>query len=116
MFPRHDSPGWVVRIADQNSFSTRGKRRFDSTGGYLEIITGIGWHPDWSPPCQRYLCSIGDVARLRDDHLVAGIEDGSQGQVKRLTHADSYQNLFFGIVVDAVQAVNILRHSQAQRL
>ena len=95
--------GWVVGIVDQDGSRAGRDRGLDLRARHLERGVNVGGDGHGDAAGEAHLCFVGDEARLGDDHLVAGVQDGRQRQVERLGAANGHQRLRFRVVDDAIE-------------
>src|SRR2546426_827480 len=77
-------------------------------------VLGPPRHRPRRPAREERARTIRDIARLRDDHLVARVQDGAQRQVQPLADAARDQHLVLRVVLDAVVPVQVGRHRLPQ--
>ena len=109
-----DRAGRVARVAEEERLRPRRDRRLDGGRIEREVVLEPGRDPDRRPAGERDRRDVGDVRRLVEDHLVAGIAGRPQGEVDRLRGADGDEDLGRRVVADAVATVEVRRQRPAQ--
>ena len=99
---RHDGACRVVRIADEQRLRPGGHVLFELVRRDAELVLNLGRHGDGLAARENRAGLVGDVARLRDQDLVARREDGAHDEVERLADTDCHEDVGVGIIRAAV--------------
>ncbi len=86
----------------------------DGFGPKLEAIFGEAGDFHRHAACQRHLRLVGDKAGSGDDDFIAGVEQGSHGQVQRFGYPHADDELRLRVVGHPIQAVKVRRKRLAQ--
>jgi hypothetical protein len=113
-FSGHHGPGWVVGISKQDRFGLWGNSLFNRLGRYLEIIRYIGWDSHRNATGEAHFRGIGHKTGFRDNHFVAGVQDGRHRQIKGFTNPNRNQNLGVSIILNLVAFVQVAAQSCPQ--
>ena len=98
----HDGAGRIVRVADQEDAGAGRDVRFQVFRRDAEFVFDARGNGDGDASRQRGAGLVGNVARLRDQHFVAGRKQRAQREVERLADADGDEDVGFRVVVEAV--------------
>jgi hypothetical protein len=110
----HDAAGGIAGEIDQQHFRLRrdgGAKRIRAELEFILLARGDG---DGLSIRERDARTVGDVAWFVIKHLVAGIQDGAQGEIERLGNADGDEHFGRGIVPKFVVARDVIRDGRAQ--
>ena len=95
---RHDGARRVVRVADEQGFRLGRHVFFELIRRDAELVLDLGRHGDGLAAREDRAGLVGDVARLRDEDLVAWREDGAHDEVERFADTDRHEDVGIGIV------------------
>ena len=112
----HNCARRVGRVGHNQRLSARGYEGAQLVGGDLEAVFRLGVQNYGNTARKTRNGLVADVARLRNDDLVAGVGDGADGDVDGFTAADGNENFVFWIVLKVVFAGEITRDLIAQLL
>ncbi len=110
----HHGAGGVRRVADEERLGAGRDALLQVIGVEGEAVLGTRRHLRVRATGEENTREIGDVARIGAQHLVALIDDGGERDVQRFADAGGRDDLGAGVVVDAVQALQVARDGGAQ--
>ena len=100
----HDRAGRVVRIGKDEQLGARRDGGAQRLGRQLELVLDARRQRHGNAACHLRERRVADKARLGDEHLLAGIDEGADGVVDRLGAADGDEDLLVCVVAQLVLA------------
>lgn len=110
----HDGAGRVVRIGQNEQLGARRDGGAERLGGQLEAVLDAGRKRHGNAAGHLRERRVADKARLGNEHLLAGIDEGADGVVDCLGAADRDENFLVRVVAQLVLAAREGRNLAAQ--
>ena len=114
LVPRHDRAGRVVGVGQDEQLGARRDRGTQRLGGELELVLHPGGQRDGDAARHLGQRGVAHKAWLRDEHLVARVDQHADGVVDRLRTADRDQDLLVRIIAQLVFAAHECGNLAAQ--
>ena len=114
VFLFHDGAGRIVGVGDEQGLGFRRDGRFQFLRLQAEIVFLLQVDGHRNAAGHAHAGLVGNEAGLGQDHLVAGLHRGTEGQVDRLAAADGNEALLSRIVGDTDLARGIIADGPAQ--
>ena len=102
-----DRPGRVARVAEEERLGPRRDGGLDRRRIEREVVLEAGRDVPHDAAREDDRRDVGDVRRLVEDDLVAGVAGRAEGEVDRLRGADRDQDLGGRVVADAVAVLEV---------
>ncbi|RBQ25066.1 MAG: hypothetical protein ALMCE001_07470 [Methanocorpusculum sp. MCE] len=93
----HYTPGRIVREVDDQRFAVRRDLFHKCVGRDLELILRIAGKSDRFSACHKHFGFVGDKTGIDNDHFIAGIHDGSNGNIETFRYAGRHNDLARGV-------------------
>ena len=110
----HDGAGRIVRIGENEQLGARRDGGAERLGGQLEAVLDAGRERHGNAAGHLGERRVADEARLGNEHLFAGIDEGADGVVDGLRAADGDENFLVRVVAQLVLAAREGRNLAAQ--
>ena len=114
ILPAHDGAGRIVREREDQNLGLIRDMFLHLCCGKAEFILLLQGDRYRNAVCQSRTGDIGDIARLRDQHFIARIEHGPEGQIDRLRSPHRDKALAGRIIDDIQPSLQILCNFSAQ--
>ncbi len=99
----HLGAGGVGGVAQEDGLGALRAVGFQVVGADAEVVLHAGGDGDEGAAGELAGGQVGHVVGVGAEELVAGVEDGHEGQHEALGHADGDEDLVAGVVADAVE-------------
>ncbi len=103
----HHPAGGVVRKVRYQGLRPRGDTFHERIGRQPELVLRPAGDGHRDPASEGDTGSIGDVAGLGDQHFVARVHDGPDGDISRFRDAAGHDDLLIGVVVDSEPGIEV---------